>query len=107
MDRPIRMGILCGGGPAPGMNSVIAAATIAAVKAGWEVVGIEEGFSNLMAGNIAYKLMDELGDAEIIGPVLLGMAKPVHILQLGSKVREIVNISAIAVVDAQLREETL
>jgi malate dehydrogenase (oxaloacetate-decarboxylating)(NADP+) len=64
-------------------------------------------FPNLMAGNIAYKLMDELGESEIIGPILLGMKKPVHILQLGSSVREIVNISAIAVVDAQSKEYDL
>ena len=61
-------------------------------------------FPNLFAGNIAYKLMEELGGAEIIGPVVLGMKKPVHILQLGSHVRDIVNIAAIAVVDAQSRE---
>jgi malate dehydrogenase (oxaloacetate-decarboxylating)(NADP+) len=54
-----------------------------------------------MSGNIAYKLMDELGEFELIGPILLGMKKPVHILQLGSSVTEIVNIAAIAVVDAQ------
>ena len=58
-------------------------------------------FPNLMAGNIAYKLMAEIGGAEVIGPVLLGMKKPVHILQLGSSVREIVNIATIAVIDAQ------
>ena len=62
-------------------------------------------FPNLMASNIAYKLMNKLGDAEVIGPVLLGMNKPVHILQLGSTIREIVNIAAIAAVDAQFREE--
>ena len=61
-------------------------------------------FPNLMAGNIAYKLMNEMGGAEIIGPILLGMKKPVHILSLGSTVREIVNIAAIAVVDAQAKE---
>ena len=61
-------------------------------------------FPNLFAGNIAYKMMEELGGAEIIGPVVLGMKKPVHILQLGSHVHDIVNIAAIAVVDAQLRE---
>lgn len=61
-------------------------------------------FPNLMAGNIAYKLMSEMGGAEIIGPILLGMKKPVHILSLGSSVREIVNIAAIAVVDAQGKE---
>lgn len=58
-------------------------------------------FPNLMAGNIAYKMMNQLGEAEVIGPILLGMKKPVHILQLGSTVREIVNIAAIAVVNAQ------
>ncbi|MEM0998719.1 MAG: NADP-dependent malic enzyme [Bacteroidota bacterium] len=61
-------------------------------------------FPNLMASNIAYKLVGELSDGEIIGPVLLGMKKPVHILQLGSSVREIVNIAAIAVLDAQIKE---
>lgn len=58
-------------------------------------------FPDLMSGNIAYKLMDELAEFELIGPILLGMKKPVHILQLGSSVTEIVNIAAIAVVDAQ------
>lgn len=62
-------------------------------------------FPNLMASNISYKLMGELGGAEIIGPVLLGMKKPVHILQLGSSIRSIVNMAAIAVVDAQSRED--
>jgi malate dehydrogenase (oxaloacetate-decarboxylating)(NADP+) len=61
-------------------------------------------FPNLDAGNIAYKLMQEIGGAEAIGPVLLGLAKPVHILQLGSSVREIVNMVTIAVVDAQSRK---
>ncbi len=58
-------------------------------------------FPSLNSGNIAYKLLQELSSAETIGPVLLGMNKPVHILQLGSSVREIVNMVAIAVVDAQ------
>lgn len=58
-------------------------------------------FPDLASGNIAYKLLMEIGGAEAIGPVLLGMRKPVHILQLGSSIREIVNIVAIAVVDAQ------
>lgn len=58
-------------------------------------------FPDLSSGNIAYKLMAELGNAEAIGPILLGMDKPVHILQLGSSIREIVNMVAIAVVDAQ------
>jgi malate dehydrogenase (oxaloacetate-decarboxylating)(NADP+) len=61
-------------------------------------------FPNLDAGNIAYKLLMELGGAEAIGPVLLGMAKPVHVLQLGSPVRDIVNMITIAVVDAQSRK---
>mgnify|MGYP001068140498 CR=1 FL=1 len=58
-------------------------------------------FPNLASSNITYKFLHELGFAEAIGPVLLGMNKPVHILQLGSTVREIVNMVAIAVVDAQ------
>ena len=62
-------------------------------------------FPNLAAGNIAYKLLMEIGGAEAIGPILLGMKKPVHILQLGSSIREIVNMTAIAVVDAQLHEQ--
>jgi malate dehydrogenase (oxaloacetate-decarboxylating)(NADP+) len=62
-------------------------------------------FPNLAAANISYKLMMEIGGAEAIGPILLGMNKPVHVLQLGSSIREIVNIAAIAVVDAQLHEQ--
>lgn len=58
-------------------------------------------FPDLTSGNIAYKLLMEIGGAEAIGPILLGMRKPVHILQLGSSIREIVNMAAIAVVDAQ------
>jgi malate dehydrogenase (oxaloacetate-decarboxylating)(NADP+) len=58
-------------------------------------------FPNLAAGNIAYKIVQELGLAETIGPILLGMNKPVHILQLGSSVREIVDMVTLAVVDAQ------
>ena len=61
-------------------------------------------FPNLAAGNIAYKLLMEIGGAEAIGPILLGMKKSVHILQIGSSIRDIVNIAAIAVVDAQLHE---
>ncbi len=60
-------------------------------------------FPNLAAGNIAYNLLQEVGDAEAIGPVLLGLSKPVHILQLGSQVRSIYNMVLIAVVDAQLK----
>ncbi|MCK6640432.1 MAG: NADP-dependent malic enzyme [Bacteroidia bacterium] len=62
-------------------------------------------FPNLASGNIAYKMMQELGGAEAIGPILLGMKKPVHILQLGSSVREIVNMVTIAVMDAQSRKQ--
>ena len=61
-------------------------------------------FPNLAAGNIAYKMMQEIGGAEAIGPILLGTKKPAHILQLGSSVREIVNMVTIAVVDAQARK---
>jgi malate dehydrogenase (oxaloacetate-decarboxylating)(NADP+) len=64
-------------------------------------------FPNLESGNIAYKLLMEIGGAEAIGPILLGMKKPVHILQLGCSIREIVNMAAIAVVDAQLYEKNL
>ena len=55
------------------------------------------------AGNIAYKLIQEMGAREAIGPILLGMKKPVHVLQLGSTIREIVNMVAVASVDAQTR----
>ena len=58
-------------------------------------------FPNLDAGNMAYKLLQELGDCEAIGPILMGMKKPVHVVQQGSTVREIANMVAIAVVDAQ------
>ena len=61
-------------------------------------------FPNLDSGNIAYKLLQELGGAEAVGPILLGMNKPVHVLQLGSSVREIVNMITIAVVDVQTKE---
>jgi len=58
-------------------------------------------FPNLESGNIAYKLLQEIGGAEAVGPILLGLKKPVHVLQLGSSVREIVNMITIAVVNAQ------
>jgi malate dehydrogenase (oxaloacetate-decarboxylating)(NADP+) len=58
-------------------------------------------FPNLASANVSYKLMQELGGAEAIGPILMGLKKPVHVLQLGSSVREIVNMVTIAVVDAQ------
>ena len=61
-------------------------------------------FPNLESGNIAYKLLQEIGGAEAVGPILLGLKKPVHVLQLGSSVREIVNMITIAVVDAQEKE---
>jgi malate dehydrogenase (oxaloacetate-decarboxylating)(NADP+) len=61
-------------------------------------------FPNLASGNIAYKLLQELGGAEAIGPVLMGLKKPVHVLQLGSSVREIVNMITIAVIDAQSKK---
>ena len=64
-------------------------------------------FPNLESGNIAYKLLQELGDAEAVGPILLGLNKPVHVLQLGSSVREIVNMVTIAVVDVQSKQEIL
>lgn len=57
-------------------------------------------FPNLESGNIAYKLLQEIGNSEAVGPVLLGMNKPIHVLQLDSTVREIVNMTTIAVVDA-------
>ncbi len=63
-------------------------------------------FPNLAAGNISYKLLMEVAGAEAIGPVLLGMKKPVHILQQGSSVREIVNMAAIAVVDSQTKSKS-
>ncbi len=62
-------------------------------------------FPNLAAGNIAYNLLKEIGAADAIGPILLGLKKPVHILQLGSSVRSIVNMALIAVVDAQIKSQ--
>ncbi|MFP4565294.1 MAG: phosphate acyltransferase, partial [Spirochaetaceae bacterium] len=64
-------------------------------------------FPSLSAGNIAYKLVGALGGAELVGPVLMGMHKPVQILQLGSSAREIVNMVAITVVEAQKRASGL
>ncbi len=60
-------------------------------------------FPNLAAGNIAYHLLQEVGGSEAVGPILLGLKKPVHVLQLGSSVRQIVNMVAIAVVEAQFK----
>jgi malate dehydrogenase (oxaloacetate-decarboxylating)(NADP+) len=58
-------------------------------------------FPNLEAANIAYKMMMRIGGAEPLGPILMGLSKPVHVLQRGATVEEIVNMAAIAVVDAQ------
>ena len=58
-------------------------------------------FPNLESGNIAYKLLARLGGAEAIGPILMGLSKPLHVLQRGAEVNDIVNVAAIAVVDAQ------
>jgi malate dehydrogenase (oxaloacetate-decarboxylating)(NADP+) len=60
-------------------------------------------FPNLAAGNIAYHLLQEVGGAEAVGPILLGLRKPVYVLQLGSTVRQIVNIIALSVVEAQVK----
>jgi malate dehydrogenase (oxaloacetate-decarboxylating)(NADP+) len=60
-------------------------------------------FPNLAAGNIAYHLLQEVGGAEAVGPILLGLRKPVYVLQLGSSVRQIVNIIALSVVEAQVK----
>jgi malate dehydrogenase (oxaloacetate-decarboxylating)(NADP+) len=62
-------------------------------------------FPNLAAGNVAYNLLKEVGDADAIGPILLGLKKPVHVLQLGSSVRSIYNMALIAVVDAQSKSK--
>ncbi|HIC89299.1 MAG TPA: phosphotransacetylase, partial [Anaerolineae bacterium] len=61
-------------------------------------------FPDLAAANVAYKLVARLGGAEAIGPVLMGMGKPIHVLQTGAEVRDIVNVATLAVVDAQYRE---
>ncbi|WP_026754030.1 NADP-dependent malic enzyme [Sediminibacter sp. Hel_I_10] len=62
-------------------------------------------FPNLESANITYKLLKELNKADSIGPIMMGMKKPVHILQLGASVDEIVNMTAIAVIDAQQKEK--
>jgi malate dehydrogenase (oxaloacetate-decarboxylating)(NADP+) len=58
-------------------------------------------FPNLEAGNIAYKLLHRIGGCDLIGPLLTGLSKPVHVLQRGAEVNEIVHVAAVAVVDAQ------
>ncbi|HAA00269.1 MAG TPA: NADP-dependent malic enzyme [Flavobacteriales bacterium] len=62
-------------------------------------------FPNLASGNIAYKMIQEMTNAEVIGPILLGMRKSFHVLQIGCSVREIVNMVKIAVVDAQTKSK--
>ena len=62
-------------------------------------------FPNLSAGNIAYKLLNHLGGATAIGPILVGMSRPVHVLERGADVQDIVNMAAVAVVDAQERTQ--
>jgi malate dehydrogenase (oxaloacetate-decarboxylating)(NADP+) len=62
-------------------------------------------FPNLSSANIAYKLLARLGNAQAIGPILLGMGAPVHVLQAGDDVSNIVNMAAVAVVDALYRQE--
>ncbi|KAF0203914.1 MAG: malate dehydrogenase [Bacteroidetes bacterium] len=62
-------------------------------------------FPYLTAGNIAYKLMQEMGGAEAIGPILMGLNKSIHVLQMGSSVSEIVNMVTIAVIDAQCNDD--
>lgn len=61
-------------------------------------------FPNLEAGNVAYKLLARLGGATAIGPLLMGLSKPVHVLQIGAEVNDIVNVAAVSVVDAQEAE---
>ncbi len=61
-------------------------------------------FPDLDSANIAYKLLLKIGGAETLGAVLMGMSKPVHLLTRGTQVEEIVNVAAIAVVDAQKSE---
>ena len=61
-------------------------------------------FPDLASANIAFKLLANLGGTETLGPILMGMARPVHLLPLGSEVELIVKVAAIAVVDAQENE---
>ena len=60
-------------------------------------------FPSLTSGNVAYNLLKDVGGADAIGPILLGLKKPVHVLQLGSTVRNIINMATVAVMDAQLK----
>jgi len=74
-----------------------------------ELVGKEVNtliFPNLASGNIAYNILKAISSTDAIGPILLGLKKPVHLLQLGSTVNSIVNMALIAVIDAQLKCES-
>ena len=62
-------------------------------------------FPNLASGNIAYNILKEIGSTDAIGPIVMGLKKPVHVLQLGSTVNNIVNMAMIAVIDAQLKTD--
>ncbi|MHA7055991.1 NADP-dependent malic enzyme [Aquimarina sp. M1] len=62
-------------------------------------------FPNLDSANSTYKMLKELNNSESIGPIMMGMKKPVHILQLGASVEEMVNVAAVAVIDAQEKEK--
>jgi malate dehydrogenase (oxaloacetate-decarboxylating)(NADP+) len=62
-------------------------------------------FPDLNSGNSAYKIMQQIGGAEVVGPILLGMNSPVHIIQRESSVREIIDMTSIAVIDAQCRAD--
>jgi malate dehydrogenase (oxaloacetate-decarboxylating)(NADP+) len=58
-------------------------------------------FPNLSAGNISYKLLQQMTDSDAVGPILIGMRKSIHVVQLGATVREIINMVKVAVIDAQ------
>ena len=80
------------------------------LRESYPFAGLEEPanvliFPNLSAGNIAYKLLNHLGGATAIGPILVGMRRPVHVLEKGADIQEIVNMAAVAVVDAQERSQ--
>ncbi|MEC8830749.1 MAG: phosphate acyltransferase, partial [Bacteroidota bacterium] len=62
-------------------------------------------FPNLESANITYKLLKGLNKADSIGPIMVGLTKAAHILQLGASVDEMVNMAAVAVIDAQEREK--
>ena len=73
----MRLGILCGGGPAPGINSVISAATIEARNSGWEVVGILDGFQHLIEGDATARAAADIPDVSAHPPD--GRLDPVHV----------------------------